>query len=423
MRNCSSPENTTEGSFLVMFYRSELHFLCDTFKKCRVPARVTLLDAPIGQLTDTRLLPFLDEGTTSKPLSSMVGDIDGRTIYRYTDIFRMKHIFILLPDRESPSVLVIGPYCSHAFSEESLLELLENLNIPVKNRSFFGEYLSSIPVLEESSPLFSMLDTFAEYIWGGESFSYIDAEQERHLPDSPLNKTGEDEELEQALANIRRLEMRYEYENELMTAVSQGQVQKVNALIASLSSISLDRRTSDQQRNIKNYCIVMNTLLRKAAEQGGVHPVYLDKVSSAFAVQIEETKHTDELSNLMAKMFHDYCRLVRKHALGAYSPVVQKTIIFIESDLSASLSLSTLATAQKVSPGYLSAVFKKETGKTLTEYITRKRMKHAAHLLTTTHLQVQTIAMHCGILDVQYFSKLFKKYAGMSPLEYRQSHL
>ena len=406
-----------------MFYINELRFLCDTFKKCRIPARVARLDATIGDITDKRLLPFVSEHISSRPIHSVIADIEARTIYRYTDVFHMKHIFILLPEWGEPSVLAIGPYSSFPLGEERLLELLEHAHISPKDRGFFGEYLSSIPVLEENRPLFFMLDTFAECIWGGKSFTYVDSEQERHHPVSPLQNMGEGEELEQSLANIRRLEIRYEYENELMAAVSQGQVQKINSLISSLSSISLDKRTADQQRNIKNYCIVMNTLLRKAAEQGGVHPVYLDKISSAFAMQIEEIKHTEELSALMVKMFQDYCRLVRKHSLGSYSPVVQKAIIFIESDLSANLTLSTLATAQKISPGYLSAIFKKETGKTLTEYITRKRMKHAAHLLTTTHLQVQTIAMHCGILDVQYFSKLFKKYMGASPLEYRQSHL
>ena len=408
---------------MALFYINELRFLCDTFKKSRVPASVTTLDAPIGKLTDKRLLPFLDDVSKQKPLSCLITDIESRVIYRYTDIFRMKYIFVLLPEREDLGVLAIGPYRSIQLGEDGVLEILEAAHVAAKNRIFFEEYFFSVPVLEDNSPLFSMLETFAECIWGGKSFSYVDAELERRLPGSPLHKTGEEEDLEQSLANVRRLELRYEFENELMSAVTHGQLQKINQLISSLSSITLDQRTNDQQRNVKNYCIIMNTLLRKAAEQGGVHPVYLDKVSSSFAIQIEEAKRVEELTPLMATMFRDYCRLVQKHALGTFSPVVQKTIIVIESDLSANLSLYTLASMQKVSPGYLSAVFKKETGKTLTKYITRKRMKHAAHLLTTTHLQVQTIAMHCGILDVQYFSKLFKKYAGVSPLEYRQTHL
>ena len=122
----------------------------------------------------------------------------------------------------------------------------------------------------------------------------------------------------------------------------------------------------------------------------------------------------------MQKMFRAYCRLVRKHRIQHLSPVVQKTVLIIDSDLSADLSLSSLAASQSVSAGYLSSVFKKETGKTLSEYIREKRVKHASHLLKTTNLQIQTVALHCGIMDVHYFSKIFKKETGLAPKEYRE---
>jgi YesN/AraC family two-component response regulator len=93
----------------------------------------------------------------------------------------------------------------------------------------------------------------------------------------------------------------------------------------------------------------------------------------------------------------------------------------IDLDLSADLSLSTLAKQQNISSAYLSALFKRETGKTLSEYIRDKRIEYAAYLLSTTHLQVQTVALHCGIMDVQYFSKIFKKQMGKTPKEYRES--
>ena len=93
----------------------------------------------------------------------------------------------------------------------------------------------------------------------------------------------------------------------------------------------------------------------------------------------------------------------------------------IDTDLSADLSLSALAEHQGISLGYLSTVFKKETGKTISEYVREKRINHAIHLLGTTHLQVQTVALHCGIMDVQYFSKIFKKQTGKTPKEYRES--
>ena len=85
------------------------------------------------------------------------------------------------------------------------------------------------------------------------------------------------------------------------------------------------------------------------------------------------------------------------------------------------LSLNSLAKNQGVSAGYLATVFKKETGKTVSEYIKDKRMDYAMYLLNTTHLQIQTIALHCGVMDVQYFCKMFKKKTGKTPKEYRES--
>ena len=113
--------------------------------------------------------------------------------------------------------------------------------------------------------------------------------------------------------------------------------------------------------------------------------------------------------------------LVKTHSIKQFSPPVQKAITTISADLTADLSLSRLADMQNISPGYLSAVFKKETGQTVTNYVNQKRMKHAAQLLSETTLQVQTVAQHCGFLDVHYFSKVFKKYIGKTPKEFKVS--
>ena len=165
----------------------------------------------------------------------------------------------------------------------------------------------------------------------------------------------------------------------------------------------------------------MNTLLRKAAENGGVHPIYLDSTSSSFARKIELLNSSYAVQGLMLEMFRTYCRLVNKHSMKNYSVPVQKAIILIDSDLTSDLSLSSIATKLNVSSGYLSALFKKETGQTLTEHVNNKRIKNAMLLLETTKLQVQTIAQYCGILDMQYFSKMFKKYTGTTPKKYRDS--
>ena len=337
------------------------------------------------------------------------------------DTFGLCFIFLLLPDTDPRSVLMIGPYHTEAPSPMQIMELGKKNGIPPRRQKYFLEYLLGIPTLADGNPLFSMLDHFCELIWSSRSFAIVDANRLAAVADSPISKPMQEDDLDDVLLNIKAMERRYAFENELIRAVSLGQLHMEKQLISAFSDQAFEERIPDQLRNAKNYGIIMNTLLRKAAESGGVHPLYLDQVSSDFALKIEQMTSLSENASLMLEMFRTYCKLVRKHTTQHLSSIVQKTVLLIEADLSANLSPSLLAKKQSVSLGYLSTIFKKEMGKTISAYIREKRIEHATHLLSTTNLQIQTVALYCGMMDVQYFSKTFKKQIGKTPKEYRES--
>ena len=91
----------------------------------------------------------------------------------------------------------------------------------------------------------------------------------------------------------------------------------------------------------------------------------------------------------------------------------------MKHSISMDLRLKTLAEQLNVTPSYLSAVFKKECGCTLTDYVNDRRLDYALHLLTNTNMQIQNVAFESGIQDVNYFIKLFKKQTGFTPNRYR----
>ena len=227
------------------------------------------------------------------------------------------------------------------------------------------------------------------------------------------------EKSDDSLLTIRALEDKYNAERKLMQAVSRGSSVKAEQMISKVSDTVLESRTNDPLRNMQNYMIVLNTLLRKAAEQGGVHPFYIDSLSSDSAKKIETVKTIAECISMMKDMVGKYSLLVKEHSAKNYASPVQKVMTIIDSDLMADLSLKNLSSVLNVNPSYLSSLFKKETGTTLTEYVSKKRIDYAAFLLRTTSLQVQTIAQHCGVFDVNYFTKMFKKQTGKTPKEYR----
>lgn len=101
--------------------------------------------------------------------------------------------------------------------------------------------------------------------------------------------------------------------------------------------------------------------------------------------------------------------------------IVEQVKKLILENLSADLQRDELAAMVHVSPGYLGRIFKKETGMSLTDFITRKRMAMAKQLLTKTSLSVTDISTRVGINYPSYFTKIFKEQTGMTPQEYRQS--
>ena len=151
--------------------------------------------------------------------------------------------------------------------------------------------------------------------------------------------------------------------------------------------------------------------------------MYIDELSAKFAKQIETICSEREASKLKIQMIRKYCILVKNYSLKGYSPFIQKIINYIEMNLDSELTLKALAEKFSVNASYLSDVFKKEVGETLTSYVNHKRIKQAIFYLNTSQMQVQEIAGEVGIVDPNYFIKLFKKIVGKTPKEYRNSIL
>lgn len=345
-------------------------------------------------------------------------------IYKIFDAFLFNYLLIALPEQESKTFLLIGPYTLTAFDRNTILEKAEEFSVSPELFPEFNRIYSTLPLVVDSGTLFTIVNTFCSEIWGSmDNFTM----QEIHNigTDNTLPVTNYDslKDADDLFNNIADIEKRYTSESNMLQAVSHGQLHKLEMFIEHLNFRTLEQRTADPIRDAKNYAIVTNTLLRKAAEHGAVHPIHIDEMSSQFAKKIELATSLQALTALTKEMMRKYAMLVKNHSMKGYSPLVRKVMIHIDSDLSTDLSLNAHAKLLNVNPSYLSTVFKKETGCTLTEYVTQKRIDHALFLLNTTSLQVQTIAQYCGFPDIAYFSRTFKRLIGKTPSEYRNGIL
>lgn len=124
---------------------------------------------------------------------------------------------------------------------------------------------------------------------------------------------------------------------------------------------------------------------------------------------------------------HDFtCELLQKlknsaNEKGELSLITRKVINRIRKDyMREDLTLGELAEEAYVTSTYLSNLFKKETGLTIGQYITKMRMEHACNMLEAPKCLLVQVAQECGYSDASYFTKIFKKTIGMTPSQYRE---
>lgn len=106
---------------------------------------------------------------------------------------------------------------------------------------------------------------------------------------------------------------------------------------------------------------------------------------------------------------------------GEYKDEIDKAIKYIHQNYHRKISLASLADYVNLSSGYLCRLFKAEVGISVTNYINELRMKKAMELIKKQEKEVslKEIAISVGIDDQLYFSRLFRKYYGMAPSEYK----
>ncbi|MNI31605.1 HTH-type transcriptional activator Btr [compost metagenome] len=101
-------------------------------------------------------------------------------------------------------------------------------------------------------------------------------------------------------------------------------------------------------------------------------------------------------------------------------PITSFVVDYINKHLTEEIYLDELAAKLKMSSGYLSSYFKGKTGKNIIDYINETRIMKATSFLADNRLKIHDAAMAAGFQNITSFNRMFKKYTGLTPSEYRK---
>ena len=99
--------------------------------------------------------------------------------------------------------------------------------------------------------------------------------------------------------------------------------------------------------------------------------------------------------------------------------IIKKAIRYISKNFTSNLTLDDVAEHVHLNPAYFSTLFKQSTGSSFKEYLNMVRIEESKRLLSNTENSIIDISMAVGFMDQSYFSKVFKKYTGLTPKQYR----
>lgn len=343
---------------------------------------------------------------------------------------RTQYVVLCLEDAMHVSV---GPFLETKMTDDGLYQVIRRLHLCLEDASKLRLYYQTVPVYDEDSIYEILCTMHQEYgrlqagcVGNGDNKEECLRRIVLDLSVYSKEALDYDIQLEQMNRNAmyQMLESRYEQEDELLSFIENGNLEKAQNFWKNKSFASIDiNRTKDTLRNMKNMILIANTLFRKAAHRGGVHPIYLDELSGKWGIQIENEVSIEALQSMPTKMIRSYCMLTKNQSLAGYSPIVRKALTFIHLNLSSPLSVGRIATEVGLSPDYLTRVCKKELGCSLTDYVNQRRIEAAIKLLNTTQLTVDEIGELVGFGSSSYFYAQFKKVVGVSPRKYRDGVL
>ena len=330
------------------------------------------------------------------------------------------HHYVLCISKEDDEHLVVGPFVENPITDDLIYPIINNLDLNLDYASKLKLYYQSVPTIDAST-VYEILFTINEYVTKNQNPPSLNTIDLSILPKQDSSYDLFVKDLNRT-SMYKKLEERYAGEDRLLSYIEKGDIVLAQKEFAK-SSISHSEiiRTKDSLRNTKNLLLIANTLFRRSAYIGGVHPIYLDELSGKWAIKIEQTVALKDLDNLHLQMINSYCLLTKEHSLSKYSPIVKQALMFINLNISSNLTVKKVAQEVSLSPDYLTRLFKKELGVNIITYINRKRIHTSLELLKNTNLSIEEIGDLIGLSNTSYFYTMFKREIGVSPKQYRNS--
>lgn len=313
---------------------------------------------------------------------------------------------------------LVGPCLMEKVNNITLYQFIEKQKVPRYLKDPLQSYLAALPIYTGNF-LSKVGQLFHFFLYRKILDSSAILQKSRLAKNTPLFEM----DMELMLAK-KRAEEHLHHDNlkekKLYHLVKEGLPEEIKEFFSStviFEGVGTVTK-NNPVRNDKNLAITIVALASRAAMDGGLHSEIAYTLSDMFIQRIEDDT-TFNLVTISKEIYVEYAKHVEDLKEQNYSKAIVSVQQYIYNHLYKKIELESLADHVHLHPNYLSRLFKKQVGLTISEYILREKVKEAKTWLEKSDLSITEIANQLNFHDQSHFIKVYKRIEGITPKQYR----
>ena len=224
-------------------------------------------------------------------------------------------------------------------------------------------------------------------------------------------------------------EKRYSYADELkwLEALERGELERpdnvdINKMLAHLYRVGV-LTTKGDIKQAEYMMVITITLASRAAIRGGVDPFAAYQVSDVYLQRLSCCDSLMEIGKVGMEGVSAFNTLVCRHLESSGgNPYCEKIKTYVVRHIREKIRMKDIADHVGLSSSYLAALFQREEGMSVKQFMMRERLSLAANLLKNTDEGIGVISDYLAFNSQSYFTSHFRERYGMTPTEYRQKY-
>jgi AraC-like DNA-binding protein len=209
----------------------------------------------------------------------------------------------------------------------------------------------------------------------------------------------------------------------LLECISQGKCAEIKGIFSGSEYPVLARLTIGNDVSMAQTVLVfILPQVMRASITGGISWRYCNEIYFKYIERVKQATSVFQLTELYKEMILEFAENVaRIQEHRSFSPVVRKCCSYIDEHICEPLYVAQIADALHVSSSYLSRIYKKEVGISISDYIRQRKIREAKWLLEHTSLSVSSVFGKLSFCSQSYFTVIFRRETGMTPCVFRNS--